>query len=228
VPRAIQAIEKVAQQTGKATLFHSASGKDSIALLDLMSPYFDEIVCVYMYVVKDLGHINRHIGYAARKYPNATFVQVPHFALSSYIKIGYMGHAQNPKQKLLRLTDISRAVVEKFGIEWTFYGFKQSDGMNRRLMLRGYEDQAINYKSRKCYPLSTYKNVDVLHYIDAHDLIQPEKYGNFQSNGASPSDLNYLLWLRARWPNDLAKVIEVFPDAERLLFEHDYEADRRK
>lgn len=49
--KAIDIIETVAKKTDRVILFHSASGKDSIALLDLISPYFKEVVCAYMYVV---------------------------------------------------------------------------------------------------------------------------------------------------------------------------------
>ena len=97
--QAINIIKQIAGQTDKVILFHSASGKDSIALLDLLHPYFNKIVCVYMYVVKDLEHINRYISYAQNKYPKARFIQVPHYAVYSYIKTGFMGCAKNPKQK---------------------------------------------------------------------------------------------------------------------------------
>lgn len=51
--KAIDIIKNVALKADRVILFHSASGKDSITLLDLISPYFKDIVCVYMYVVKD-------------------------------------------------------------------------------------------------------------------------------------------------------------------------------
>ena len=81
--KAIEVIRLVSSETDRVILFHSASGKDSIALLNLMAPYFREIVCVYMYLVKDLAHINRYLNYAINKYPNARFVQVPHYGLGS-------------------------------------------------------------------------------------------------------------------------------------------------
>lgn len=64
-----------------------------------------------MYVVKDLSHINRYINYACNKYPNVKYVQIPHFAVYSYRRIGYMGCEKNEKQKLYsmaQLTDIVR------------------------------------------------------------------------------------------------------------------------
>lgn len=209
-------------------LFHSVSGKDSIALLHLLSPYFKEILCVYMYVVKDLSHINRYVNYATKKYFNARFIQVPHFAVYSYRKTGYMGCIKNTKQRLYTMAQLTDIVREKYGVEWAFFGFKQSDSMNRRLMLRTYKDEAINEQQKKCYPLSSYKNKDVLQYIESQALVKPEKYGNAQSAGTNISDINYLLFLRNNYPDDLKKVLREYPLVERKLFEYDYERSKAK
>ena len=221
--RAIEIINKVAKSSERAILFHSGSGKDSIALLDLLSPRFKEIVCVYMYIVRDLSHINRYINYSINKYPNVTFVQVPHFAVYSYIKNGYMGHKLNPEQKLYSMDKLTEIIREKYNIEWAFFGFKMSDSLNRRCMLKTYDMHAINEKTKKCYPLSEYKNKEVLNYIKKEDLVRPEKYGKSQSSGTDISDINYLLFLRNKYPSDLNKVLTEYPLAERLLFEYDYE-----
>lgn len=222
-------IKAIAERTDRVILFHSASGKDSIALLDLISPHFKEVVCVYMYVIKDLSHINRYINYACKKYPNVKYVQIPHFALCSYRRIGYMGCEKNEKQKLYNMAQLTDIVREKYNIDWAFFGFKQSDSMNRRLMLRTYEMNGINGVQKKCYPLSEYKNKDVLAYIDKTGLIKPESYGGKQqSSGTDITDIGYLLFLRDKFPNDLKKVIDTFPLVERKLFEYDYERAKTK
>ena len=218
-----QVIEHIAQKTNKLILFHSMSGKDSIALLHLLHPHFDQITCVFMYVVKDLEHIARYMHYINKKYPKARIIQIPHFAVFSYIQTGHLGHRQNEKQRLYNLSDLTDNIREKTAIEWAFFGFKQSDSMNRRVMLRTYQEQAINEKNKKVYPLSTYKNKDIIEYIKAEKLITPEKYGNSQSSGTDINDLNYLLFLRNHFPNDLKKVIDEFPLVERKLYEYDYE-----
>ena len=218
-----QVIEQIAQKTNKVILFHSMSGKDSIALLHLLYPHFDQITCVFMYVVKDLEHITKYMHYINKKYPKARIIQIPHFALFSYIKTGHLGHRQNEKQRLYNLSDLTDNIREKTNIQWAVFGFKQSDSMNRRVMLRTYQDEAINEKNKKVYPLSTYKNNDIIEYIKAEKLITPEKYGNSQSSGTDINDLNYLLFLRNHFPNDLKKVIAEFPLVERKLYEYDYE-----
>ena len=140
----------------------------------------------------------------------------------SYIKVGFLGCKKNPKQRLWTLSDITDKVRERYGIEWAFFGFKQSDSLNRRVMLRGYKDEAICEKTKKCYPLSPYKNADILRYIEQHDLIRPETYGGeHQSAGADITDVHYLLYLREQFPGDLRKVLDMYPIAERTLFDYD-------
>lgn len=220
--KAVDIIKDIASRTDRAILFHSATGKDSIALLDLIHPYFREIVCVFMYTVKDLEHVGRYIAWAQRKYPKARFIQIPHYGIYSYIKVGFMGCKKNPKQRKYTLADLNDIVRERTGIDWTFLGFKQSDSMNRRLMLRGYDQEAICEKSRKVYPLSSYKNADVLAYIERNHLITPEAYGGeHQSSGSDITDMHYLLYLRDNFPEDLKKIFHTFPMAERSLFDYD-------
>ena len=215
-------INGIADRTDRAILFHSATGKDSIALLDLMAPHFKEIVCVFMFTIKNLEHINRYIAWSQRKYPNCRFIQIPHYGVYSWIKVGYMGCKMNPKQRKYTLSDLNEVVRERTGIEWTFLGFKQSDSLNRRLMLRGYDKEAICEKSKKVYPLSPYKNADILAYIERNGLITPESYGGeFQSSGSDINDIHYLLWLRNNYPNDLKKIIASYPMVEKFLFDYD-------
>lgn len=212
----------VSRGVEEVMLFHSASGKDSIALLDLVAPRFKRVVCVFMYIIKDMGHINRYINYSRKKYPNCEFVQIPHFAKFSYIKTGYMGIEKNPKQRNYNLMDMCEILREKLGIDWAFFGFKQSDSLNRRLMLRGYLMESINDKSRKCYPLSHYKNADILEYIRVNGLIPPERYGPGQSAGQNITDIHYLMFVKKNYPEDMWRIYREFPDCERLVFEYEY------
>lgn len=229
--RAKDIIDDVARETDSVILFHSMSGKDSIALLDLLYPRFRRVVCVFMYMVKDLEHIEVYRRWAKSRYPNAEFMDVPHYALYSYIKHGYLGIERNPKQKQWTLSDIADKVREITGIEWVCCGFKQSDGLNRRLMLRSYGGvtgtdsqgnerlgkEAIQWKTHKFYPLSTYYNRDILDYISQRDLKTPECYGVAQSNGTDITDINYLRYLENNYPEDLERIFRVFPLARITL-----------
>lgn len=218
--RAREIIDDVSKETDSILLFHSLSGKDSIVLLDLCYKKFNRVIVVFMYLVKDLEHIMRYYNYAKTKYPNIEFVQVPHYALFNYIKTGYMGIKQNTKQRQWTLSDITDKLREKIGVEWACYGFKQSDSLNRRLMLRSYTDgkEAINWKTKKFYPLSTYKNKEIMDFILDHRLKNPEVCGtNKQSSGVDIEDVEYQKYLKELFPADLEKIYKVFPMARIVM-----------
>lgn len=218
--RAREIIDDVSKETDSILLFHSLSGKDSIVLLDLCYKKFKRVIVVFMYLVKDLEHIMRYYNYAKAKYPNIEFVQVPHYALFNYIKTGYMGIKQNTKQRQWTLADITDKLREKLGVEWACYGFKQSDSLNRCLMLRSYTDgkEAINWKTKKFYPLSTYKNKEIMDFILDHRLKTPEVCGtNKQSSGVDIEDVEYQKYLKELFPSDLEKIYKVFPMARIVM-----------
>lgn len=224
--RAKEIISDIAAQTDSIILMHSLSGKDSIAMLDLVYPHFKRVVCVYMYIIPDLAHMAPYHAYAKARYPKAEWVQVPHYGLFSYIKTGFMGMDCNPKQRLWKLADIIDKVREKTGVEWACLGFKQSDSLNRRLMLRSYKDgkESICWAGRKFYPLSTYKNADVLAYIQQNNLKTPESYGGAaQSCGCDITDYYYLKYLETNYPGDLQKIYNTFPRARFIIKEKEAE-----
>lgn len=95
----------------------------------------------------------------------------------------------------------------KTGISYSFYGMKQSDGMNRCLMLRGYENEAIS-NTNKVYPLSKWKKSDVMAYIKAKKLPEPISYNKNKSQGLTflPEVFDYL---RRHYPQDLERFTSI-------------------
>lgn len=234
--RAKEIIGIIAGQTDSILLFHSLSGKDSTVMLDLCYGRFKRIVCCYMYIVKGLESQERFLVWAEKRYPGVRFVQVPSFILFSYIKTGLFGIKKNPKQRLWTLAEITDKLREKLGIKWACYGFKQSDSLNRRLMLRSYKDgkESICWKTKKFYPLSTYKNGDIIDYIQNNNLKTPEAFGTkSQSYGVAVANPEYLSYLKQRWPDDLKKIYSVFPLARVVMADYNNkknngEEDNRK
>lgn len=191
-------------------------GKDSLVLLDLLYPKFDHIVCVFMYFVPGLEHIERWVNWVKTKYPKIEFVQVPHWNLTYILRSG-MYCVPNPKIKLLKLADVVSAMRLKYGIYYTFLGMKKADGMNRRLMLKGY----ANYENEGlCYPLADWTQKDILAYMKQKGLPEPVRYSKKASGGVG-FNLDCFLWLRENYPQDLKKIIQAFPMSERILFEYD-------
>lgn len=125
-----EVINLVANKTNRVILFYSA-GKDSIVLLDLLSKKFKEVVCVFMYFVKYLEHIDRFIKYSEKRYENVRFIQKPHWVLTKIYNAGFF--CVPKKVQNLNLNDVIKSVKSEFGIDYCFLGMKQSDGMMRRL-----------------------------------------------------------------------------------------------
>lgn len=211
-----QVIDTVRKKTNRVLLFYSC-GKDSIALLNWCAKNFSEVVCVFMYFVKDLEHINKFINFSKKQYPNISFIQRPHYALTYINKSGLFCSPQNTR--ILKLSDIIQSVRLETQIEYVFLGMKQSDSMNRRIMLRQYELQAIS-PTNLVYPFSLWKDKDVLRYISNNRLPKPIQYSNKKSNGIT-FDLDVYLYLREHYPNDLQKILDVYPLSEKILFDYD-------
>lgn len=211
-----KSIDAIRAKSDSAILFLSL-GKDSLVLLDLIYPRFKKVVCVFMYFVKDLEHINRWIGWVKAKYPAIEFVQVPHWNLT-YILRGGLYCVPNPKVKLLKLADVVKAMQLRYGIQYAFLGMKNADGMNRRLMLNGY--QANDYENNGLvYPLAEWNQRDILAYMKQNGLPEPIRYSLKASSGVG-FNLDCFLWLEKNFPQDLQRIYKVFPMAERILWEH--------
>jgi sulfate adenylyltransferase subunit 2 len=213
--QAINSIDRIREQTDTAVLFCSF-GKDSLVLLDLLYPRFDKVICVFMYFVKGLNHIEKYIRWAEAKYPGIVVEQIPHWNLTYILKSGMFCIA-NPKVKLLKLSDIDRAVRLKHGVDYVFYGMKKADSMNRRLMLNTY----ANYENAgKVYPLADWSQKDILSYMRQYRMPEPVRYSKKASGGLG-FNTECFLWMRENCPQDLRKVLRAFPLSEKLLFEHD-------
>ena len=208
-------IDLVRVKSDKALLFCSL-GKDSLVLLELMYPKFKKIVCVFMYFVKDLDHINRYINWVKIKYPNVEFIQVPHWNLTYLLRSG-LYCVPNSKVKLLKLKDIEQAMRLKYDCYYTFYGMKKADGMNRRLMLNTYTDGENN---GKVYPLQDWTQKDILAYMRQNKIPMPIRYSSKASGGVG-FNLECYLWMRENAPKDLEKVLKVFPMSGKILFDYD-------
>lgn len=218
-----KSIDAIAEQSDSVMLFCSL-GKDSLVLLDLIAPRFKRIVCVFMYFVQGLEHIDRYARWVRARYPNVEWVEIPHWNLTYIFRVG-MFCTPIPKQRLMKLADVVKVMQERYGIYYTFLGMKKADSMNRRLMLKGYE--ASQYENKGLvYPLADWTQKDVLAYMKLNDLPMPVRYSKDASGGLG-FNLECYLWMRENAPKDLERVLQVFPTSERILFEYDNKQSKK-
>lgn len=215
IDEAIGIIKRVSNSNRKVILFFS-TGKDSIALLDLMYPHFEEITCVYMFFFKDIIHIDNYLKWAQTKYPKIKILKVPHWNLTYILRTGTFC-VPNPNVKLLKGTDIDNAIKVKTGIQYSFYGMKKADSLNRRVMLNTYENGQNN---GKVYPLTDWTNKDVLAYMRQNKLPEPVRYSKNASGGLGFNKECYL-WMRENSPEDLKSALKQFPMSMKILYDYD-------
>ena len=215
--RTYRTIDAVREHSDSAIVFCSL-GKDSLVTLDMIYPKFERIVCVFMYFVPHLEHIDRWVNWVQTRYPKVEFMQVPHWNLSYILRAG-LYCVPNPKVKLIKLADVIKAIRIKTGIQYAFLGMKKADGMNRRLMLKGYEVEDYIHNGA-AYPLADWTQKDVLAYMKQANLPEPIRYSLKASSGTG-FNIDCFLWLRENFPQDLQKIYSTFPMSERILFEYE-------
>lgn len=211
-----KSITAVREKTGSVILFCSF-GKDSIVLLDLLCGHFEKVTVVFMYFVSGLEHIDHWIRWAESRYKNIEILQVPHWNLSYILRSG-MYCVPNRNVRLIKLRDVIDAIRMRTGIHYVFLGMKKADGMNRRLMLKGYSEN--NYENNgMVYPLADWTQKDILAYMRQRNLPEPVRYSLKASSGVG-FNLDCFLWMERNFPDDLKRIYKVFPMSERILWEY--------
>lgn len=224
IDNALQVIDNIAKKTDTAILMCSL-GKDSIVTLDLMYGKFKSIICVFMYFVKGLEHVERWVRWLKAKYPLVEFVQIPHWNLTYILRSG-MYCTPRSDIKLMKLTDVVKSLRLQYGVHYTFLGMKKADGMNRNLMLKEYEEKGYE-NNGYVYPLADWNQKMVLAYMKQHRLPQPVRYSLKASSGIG-FNIECLTWLEEHFPQDLQKIYEVFPMCERQLWELRHEYNKKQ
>ena len=222
-------IRSVRKHTGTAVLFYSAGGKDSIALLDMLAKEFEHVICYYMYLIPCLDHVQPYISWAATHYRNVEVRQIEHFQMDYFKKGGYFCDA-DPRYKLPKINpnalrvrkigDIEQWVREQTGIKFAFSGMKGVDGYMKRMRLKRFAHTGYITEKGMVYPLAEWTNKEVLQYISAKNLIKPFVYGDGVSQGFTIT-LDVLTLLKAYYPKDYRRTLEVFPYAETLIFDYE-------
>lgn len=224
VESAYDCVNYVATQTDEVIVMCSL-GKDSLVTLDMVYPRFKRVVCVFMYFVKGLEHVERWINWVKTRYPNVEFVQIPHWNLTYILRSGLYCVAQ-PKIKLLNLSMVVDALRKKYNINYVFLGMKKADSMNRRLMLMTYKDVHLVNKGM-CYPLSEWTQKEILSYMRQRRLPNPVRYGKNASSGIGFND-DCFSWLEKNCPGDLEKIYAVFPLSRRILIEYHIKEEQKQ
>jgi sulfate adenylyltransferase subunit 2 len=204
----IRTISHAAQRSDTAILFFSATGKDSIVLLDLLSKRFKRVVCVFLYHVEGLSFIEPFFAWA-RSYGNVEIVQLPHPDVYEFKSNGIFCHPVEGIRKI-KLRDIEEYLKPKFGTDVVVYGMKIADSFNRRGIFDKAAKSEIHSDFDKYYPIVNWKNADCLSYIKLHSLPRPLKLGSTRGSSGVSFRKEVILHIKEHYPRDYQKIINEF------------------
>lgn len=215
----LKIIQSVREKTDTVVLFYSAGGKDSIALLDMLTTRFNRVICYFMYLIKDLEHTQIYIDWAIKKYPNVEVRQIPHFMVNGLKKNGFFCDP-DPTIKQKKIGEIEAQAMQEAGVKYAFSGMKGVDGFMKRMRLKMWKPLYISPKNM-VYPLALWTNKEVLQYIQNKNLIKPFSYTN-KNKTSQGLELGYdqLSFLKKHYPNDYKKILKEYPYADLILYRH--------
>ena len=201
-----------------------SGGKDSMAVLALACKLRDRgilsrVDACFMYLVPGLQCIEPKLQRICDKL-KVKLWKIPHTRLSSRFKYAvYMPHTANTaKLRKLRPVDTYSYLRKLTGIEWIASGSRREDSLERRGQLT--KCQGFDTTSRLVFPIWQWGRVELRAFLKRQGLIAPAVRGGVRSGGVGLSEAS-LVWLRDRWPEDLKKILAVFPFAEAAIFRHD-------
>lgn len=213
-------IQRVREETDTAVLCYSAGGKDGIALLDMIAPVFKKVICYYMYIVPDLDHVRPYIQWAETHYKNVEVRCILHFQYDWLKKNGFFCVADE-SIKPRKIGDVEQEIREQTGIQYIFSGMKGVDGYMKRMRLKMFSKNGYITDKGMVYPLAIWTNKEVLRYIESKGLIRPFVYECGKVSQGFTPNLPCLLMMKKKYPNDYKKMLDVFPFAEKLIFDYE-------
>lgn len=213
-------IRSIRKETDTAVLFYSAGGKDGIALLDMLSGVFNKVICYYMYLIPNLDHTQPYIKWAENHYKNVEVRQIKHYQRDYFDSFGFF---KEPDQSIKprKIGDVEQEVRDETGIKYSFSGMKGVDGYMKRMRLKGFCKSGYITEKGMVYPLAIWTNKEVLQYIRTKNLIQPFVYKEKDVSQGFSIDLDMMMLMKSKYPNDYRRIIKEFPYSEKLIFDYE-------
>lgn len=203
-------IDHASKRSDTCILFWSATGKDSIVLLDLLSSLFKKVVCVYLYIVKDLNIVEPFFLWA-KSYSNVEIVQLPHPDRIRAKKYATFSLKPMLSLKELKFKDYEDYLKKEYLTDVVVYGMKITDSFVRRGIFNKAAKSEIHIDFGKFYPIVNWSNKDCLSYIQLHGLPNPLKLGSKRASSGINFREETILHIKKHYPMDYQRLIKDYP-----------------
>lgn len=217
----IDACKQASAAAGGNVLVALSGGKDSLAVLDLCKKTFDHVEAFYLYLVDGLECVERHLFAIAKRY-DVKVHKVPHPILAKTLRTSTFMPAWDgtyERAGTVSFSDMEALARKRAGIEWTAYGERVNDSIERRAKIE--KVGMVHESTRRVYPIAFWKEREVYAYLQAHKIPLPVRLGNGKTSGFGLSG-EILTFLKREWPADFKRVLEVYPFAEALVYREEH------
>lgn len=220
-----QVIARIREETDTILLSFSC-GKDSIGAWLALRPHFKRIVPYYYYIVPDLAFVNKSIQYY-ESFFGTKIIQLPHPSLARMLNNMVFQAPENclaVEQAGIPNIDYDdqAAIVAKMAevnTTWCANGLRAADSPNRRTAIKRYG--AINYKSKKFYPIHDWNKGRLLQELRKAGVKLPIDYKLF-GRSFDGIDYRFLKPIKDHLLADYEKIIAVFPLAGLEIKRREY------
>jgi 3'-phosphoadenosine 5'-phosphosulfate sulfotransferase (PAPS reductase)/FAD synthetase len=190
-----------------------SGGKDSLATLDLCVSEFGatNVSCFYMYLVKGLDCVEQTLRWCERRYKIEVHF-FPHWQLGlAYKYAAFMPHRTGASEwRDMRLIDVEAAARAETGATWIANGHRMTDSIERVGMLT--KNKGIDRVGHRVYPLRRWNEASVVAYLRAKKIPPPPRLTILKRSMSGVSfQEDVLLAIKQRYPDDYARILEVFP-----------------
>lgn len=190
-----------------------SGGKDSLVTLDLAVREFgaENVRCYFMYLVKGLRCAETTIKWCERRY-KIEVDYFPHWQLgNSYKYAVYMKHyARASGWRDMKLKDVEAAARKKADAQWLAYGHRMTDSIERVGMLK--KIGGLDTIGHRVYPLWKWNEASVLAYLRMRKIPLPPKLSILKRSMSGVGfQIDTLLAIREKFPDDFEKIVEKFP-----------------
>lgn len=218
----INILNQIKEKGIKKVSLGFSTGKDSLFGLNFLLKNGIEVIPVYFYIVPGIDFIEENLR-LYEKYYNMHIIRLAHPILQDFInytqwqtleKAKFMGQFWSKESKHHTFQGIMKAFFEHEGIsvEYDCNCMKMSDSLNRRLLLRNKPD--IDDEKKIIYLAKYLKTSEIWQYIRENKLPLTRDYEIFGRSADNLLNYQYLIGIKKNYPNDFAKIKEMFPLCE--------------
>jgi sulfate adenylyltransferase subunit 2 len=197
-------------------------GKDSIASLDLIRPYINNLIGIYLEYIPGLKFKDNIFKYYEERY-NFKIIKRPHPQWFLY-QINKVYGIENKIEKKIKKIDLKlgkfyKLYKNELNIKWSILGEKRSDDITRARKI--YKTTPIDKENNIIYPVAYFSDKEIFKYIKQKKLILPKEYYETRATHEmnTPFSKDSLLYFKENFYEDYEKIINIFPQIEGILYE---------